>query len=585
MRHDNRTTRALAATAAGALLLGLAACGSDGGDEARVAPAFDAASTNVVNASGDKGGTLNLVNAGKPDHLDPARTYLAWMWNLSRSYARTLVTYAPKPGKEGLHLVPDLATEAAQSPDGGKTWKYTLKDGIKFEDGSPITSRDVKYGIERTFAQDVLEGGPAYLKDWLDNGQEYPGPYRDTSPDKLGLASVKTPDDKTIIFTLRSAFQDFPYVLAMPFASPVPRDHDTGVEYDAKPVSSGPYRIESYRPDSQLVLARNRNWDPDTDPVRRALPDRIVVKLDVDQEEIDRQLMAGGLDLDTNQAGVGPTVRGEIISDPDKKKNADAALNGFVRFLSIQTAVPPFDNIHCRRAVHYAADKMEMLIAHGGPLTGGDIADNLLPPTFREHRDINLYGSAGNRGDVARAKDELKQCGRPNGFSTVLAARTERAKEVKEAEALKTALARVGITVTIRKFSQGDYFGKAVGVPAVVKRDGIGLAMSGWAADYPSPYGFFSELVDGRKIKQAGNTNIAELRDGTINGLIDKALAEPDENRRTQLWQQVDEKVMESAAIMPFVYEKTMSYRNPRLTNIFVHQAYGSYDLQALGVQ
>jgi peptide/nickel transport system substrate-binding protein len=565
------------------LLVGLGGCG--GTEQSSGSGEFNAAASGIVNPSSRAGGTLNLVNSGSPDHLDPARTYYAWMWDLSRLYARTLVTYASAPGESGLKLVPDLATEVPVSPDGGQTWTFRLKEGVRFEDGTPITSKDLKYGIERTFATDVLEGGPAYLAEWLDNGQGYKGPYKDTSPDKLGLRSVQTPDDKTITFKLKGKFSDFPYVLAMPFASPVPRAKDKGSKYDLRPVSSGPYKIETYAPDKELVLVRNTAWDPATDQVRKALPDRVAMRLKITQDEIDNKLVAGSADLDANQGGVGRGAQARIMQDPQLKKNTDAAPSGFLRYLSIQTAVPPFNNIHCRRAVHYAVSKRSLQDLHGGNVAGGDIASTVLPNTLPAHKPFDLYPTPENKGDVAKAKDELKQCGKPDGFRTVLTARTERVKEVGEAESIQQALKQVGIDVEIRKLPQGDYFTKTVGVPNVVRRQGFGLAMSGWGSDYPSPYGFLSELVDGRKIKtQGGNTNLAELNDPAVNALIDQALSETDAGRRDELWHQVDRKVMEAAVIMPFVYEKTLNYRNPRLTNVYVHKAFGFYDFQALGV-
>ena len=186
------------------------------------------------------GGTLRVVTA-TVDSLDPQRSYQPGVWNLMRLYVRTLVTYSSQPGHTG-GLVPDLATDLGTTPDGGTTWTFTLKDGVTFETGQPITSKDVKYGIERSFASEVVVGGPTYVVDLLDDPDNpYAGPYQDGAPDKLGLASVETPDDKTITFHLRTPQPDFPYVMALPSSSPVPAELDTGANYGAKPVSSGPY--------------------------------------------------------------------------------------------------------------------------------------------------------------------------------------------------------------------------------------------------------------------------------------------------------------------------------------------------------
>jgi peptide/nickel transport system substrate-binding protein len=579
-----KTTKLLAAGATAAVLtIGMAACGGGGGDDNKTTGnEFNGSLNAVVNASDKTGGTLNLVNSSDADYYDPGRAYYAWAWNFMRLYTRTLVTYDPKPGKAGLEFVPDLATEVPKSPDGGKTWKLTLKDGVKFEDGTPITTKDIKYGIERVFAQDVINGGPTYLVTWLDNGQNYKGPYLDKSPE--GLKSVETPDDKTIIFHLQKPFADFPHLLAMPDTSPVPAAKDTKEKYTNHPVSSGPYKFSSYQPGKSLVLDRNPNWDKKTDSVRKALPDKINLTLGLEADDIDNRLLAGSIDIDTAQTGVQPAAQAKILSSPDLKKNADTPVTGFIRYVSIQTKVPPFDNVHCRKAVQYAADKTTMQTARGGPVAGGDIASTMLPTTLKEYAKFDLYPSPGGKGDIAKAKDELAQCGKPTGFTTILASRNK-GKEPLSAVALQEGLKRAGINAQIQQFDAAAYFSTVIGVPDNVHRKKFGLAMAGWGADFPSAYGFMSEIVDGRKIKANGNQNYSEINDPAINAGIDAATGESDEAKRVKDWQDVDKKVMEDASLMPFTYDKALNYRNPRTTNVYVTSAYGMYDFQALGVQ
>ena len=161
-----------------ALLAVLTGCGSGNSGAAGVPTEAGKADSGVdgVRAPSDAtGGTLRLV-AGEVDSLDPQRSYVPGVWNLMRLYARTLVTYSSEPGHTD-ELVPDLATDLGTSPDGGKTWTFTLKDGVRFETGRAITSRDVKYGIERSFASDVIVGGPTYVLDLLDDQDDpYAGP-------------------------------------------------------------------------------------------------------------------------------------------------------------------------------------------------------------------------------------------------------------------------------------------------------------------------------------------------------------------------------------------------------------------------
>ncbi|GAA1513215.1 ABC transporter substrate-binding protein [Dactylosporangium maewongense] len=587
----NIRTGALVAGAVTASLV-LSACGggpssddTSKGAGQKGAAGFNAALTGVVNPSDKKGGTLKVTNHDSPDSYDPVRTYYANVWNFMKGFfVRTLLTNQAKPGEDGLVLTPDLAAELPKIEDGGKKYTFTLRDGLKFEDGTPITSKDVKYGVERVFAQDVLSGGPTYLVDVLDQGQKYPGPYKDTDPDKLGLKSVQTPDDKTIVFTLKEPLSDFPYLLAMPGAAPVPKAKDNGEQYGNRPVSSGPYKFESYDQGKKAVLVRNDQWDPKTDSVRKALPDRIEVTFGIAVEEIDNQLIAGDIDLDLAQTGVQQGSQPKILLNPEVKKNADAPTTGFIRYFAINTKVPPFDNIHCRKAVQYATDKISMQTARGGADAGGDIATNMLPPNIAGHdAALDPFNTKSGKPQVDKAKEELAACGKPNGFDTVIATRNA-GKEPKTAEALQAALKNVGINARLDPTDASLYFRSTIGSPSNTHAKGYGLMMAGWGADFPTASGFLAVLVDGRLILPSGNNNYPELNNPEVNSLIDQAKAEPDAKKAAQIWSQINKIVMDEAVLVPFTYDKALNYRNPRLTNVYISQYYGQVDFGSLGV-
>ncbi|MEV4512203.1 ABC transporter substrate-binding protein [Dactylosporangium sp. NPDC049525] len=585
-----RTGALVAGSAAVALVL--SACGSGGDDKTPTTggstsgvSGFNAATKGVVNPSEKKGGTLKLVNHSDADSWDPVRAYYAWVWNFQKGYyVRTLLTNASKPGEDGLKLEPDLAEKLPEITDGGKTYTFKLKAGVKFEDGSPITSKDVKYGIERVFAQDILSGGPTYIVDVLDQGQKYPGPYKDTDPNGLGLKSVETPDDTTIVFKLKEPLSDFSYLLAMPGAGPVQKAKDTGDKYGDKPVSTGPYKFQSFDPGKKAVLVRNENWDPKTDTIRKALPDQIDLTIGTAVEEIDNQLLAGDVDVDTAQTGVQQGAQPKILLDASKKANADTPTTGFIRYFSISTKVKPFDNIHCRKAVQYATDKITMQTARGGAEAGGDIATNMLPPNIAGHDPaLDPYNTKSGKPQIDKAKEELAACGQPNGFDTVIATRNA-GKEPKTAEALQAALKNVGINARLDPTDASLYFRSTIGAPSNVAAKGYGLMMAGWGADFPTGYGFLSILVDGRTISQSGNNNYAELNNAEVNSLIDKAKAATDPKAAADIWGQINKIVMDEAVMVPFTYDKALNYRNPRLTNVFVTEYYGMYDFASLGV-
>ncbi|GAA0599739.1 ABC transporter substrate-binding protein [Kutzneria viridogrisea] len=572
---------AVAVTAA--LTMGLSACGGGtGGSSSTTAAAFNAGVGKVFNPSDAKGGTIRIANSGDWDSLDPADTYYAYSWNFVRLYGRSLVMFASAPGADGAKLVPDLAESLGVPSDNAKTWTYKLRKGVKYEDGSAVTAKDVKYAVERSLDKDTYPNGPTYFNDFLDL-QGYTSPYKDSDPNKLGLKAIDTPDDQTIVFHLLKPFSGFDYFAQLPATIPVPQAKDTGTKYKEHVVATGPYKFESNNLGKNFTLVRNDQWDPKTDPNRKALPDKYEVSLNVNADDIDNRLISGDLDVDIAGSGVQPAAQGRVLGDQALKANADSATVARIWYTSINGDVAPLDNVHCRRAVEYATDKVGYQNAYGGP-TGGEIATNLLPPVIPGAEKFNQYPAGpDNKGDVAKAKEELQQCGQPNGFTTNIAYRSERPKEKASAEALQQSLAKAGITLNIKPFPTGDYFKLYAGKPDYAKSNGLGLMLNGWGADWPDGFGFLSQIVDSRVIRASGgNTNLS-VKDPAVDALVDKALSTTDTAAREKTWVDVDKKVMDDAYVLPGVWAKGLLYRPKNLTNVFVTDGFQMYDYLALG--
>ncbi|MEV8637470.1 ABC transporter substrate-binding protein [Streptosporangium sp. NPDC051023] len=591
-----RKTNALAFAALGTVLtMGLAACGGTAGgggntssgnkatDGAAASTAkYNDAYTKVVNPSDAKGGTLKFALTNEPDSTDPGNTYYAWNWNFTRLYARPLMTYTAQPGEAGLKLVPDLAESAGEVSADGKTWTYKLKKGIKYDDGTEVKAADIKYAVARSNFTDELTDGPKYFALYLDAG-DYKGPYKDKNLDDF--KGIETPDDYTVVFKLKAPFSEFDFLVSNPQTAPVPQAKDTGVDYEKAVVSTGPYKFESYEVGKQLNLVRNTNWDPATDTTRKQLPDRIEVQYGQNGEDIDNRLIAGQIQVDLAGTGMQPAGRAKVVSDPKLKDSTDNPFTPFNRYAMMSTKVKPFDNVECRKAVQYATDKTATQAPWGGPL-GGEIGTTAMTPTTVGYKQFDLYpNGADHKGDLTKAKEALTACGQPNGFEANLAVRGDRTKEVQVAEALQASLARVGIKLTIKKYPSGDWSAQYAGKPDFVHKNNLGIMIAGWGADWPSGFGFLSQIVDGRAIKPSGNYNQMELNDPAINELLDKGIQTPDATARNEIWAQVDQKVMESAAFMSFVYEKTLIFRPSNLTNVYVHPAWGMYDYTWLGVK
>jgi peptide/nickel transport system substrate-binding protein len=590
-QQTKRRPAVVTASAGTALVLGLAlaACGgndsSSGGGGTTTVAAYNAGVGKVFNPSDVKGGTLRYANSGDWDSLDPADNYYGYEWTFIKYYGRSLVMFASAPGEAGLKLVPDLAESLGKSSPDAKTWTYTLRKGIKFEDGTPVTSKDVKYGIERSLDKNTFVNGPTYFNDFLDL-QGYTSPYKDNSPDKLGLKAIETPDDQTIIFHLKKPFGGFDYFAQLPQTIPVPQKKDTGIKYKEHVVSSGPYMFESNQLGKKFVLVRNPNWDPATDPNRKALPDRVEVSLNVNAEDVDNRLLSGDLDMDVVGTGLQPATQGRVLGNPDLKKNADTASLARLWYVSVNPDVAPLDNVHCRKALEFATDHQGYQNAYGGP-AGGDIATNMLPPQIpgAEKFDLYNFGSKPN-GDIDSAKQELQQCGQPSGFTTNMAYRAERPKEKALAESLQQSLAKAGIKLTLKPFPQGDYFALYAGKPDYAKKAGLGLMANGWGADWPDGFGFISQITDSRTIRASGGNYNLSVKLPEVDALLDDALTKTNTADREKIWPQVDRKVMENALVLPGVWAKVLLYRPPQLTNVYVNEGLGGYyDFELLGVK
>jgi peptide/nickel transport system substrate-binding protein len=568
-----------------AAALALSACdGSGQPNPQHTSAGYDAALNAVVNPSTHTGGTIIFDSSTAPDSTDPGNTYYAYTWNTARLYGRTLVTYKSVPGMAGLQLVPDLATSLGKVSDHGLAWTYHLKPGIKFEDGTVVTSQDVKYAVERSYAKDVLPGGPSYFTLLLKD-PAYPGPYKDKTPGRLGLTSITTPDAATIVFHLQRPFADFDYVAALPQTVPVPPAKDTGANYQLHPVSTGPYKFASYQLGKQLTLVKDPYWSAATDPNRHQLADTMVFNFNVHPDMLDANLIHNYAQVDQGGFGVQAAARAQILASPQLKNNADNPLTGFLWFTSINTKVKPLDNVHCRRAVEYAADKTAFQTAFGGPIAGGDIASTVMPPTLTGYQRFDLYHALTQpHGDLANARQELTACGQPNGFTTTLAYRADSPKQTAAATAEQQALSRAGITLTLRGYSSGT-FDDLVGTPTYVHQHDLGLAINGWAPDWPDGFGFLYNLTAGPAIGPAGNSNIEELNDPVVNNLFAKALATSNTAARNAIWPQIDRQVMSDAVILPGVYGRALLYRNPHLTNVYVNQHYADYDYANLGLK
>jgi peptide/nickel transport system substrate-binding protein len=356
----------------------------------------------------------------------------------------------------------------------------------------------------------------------------------------------------------------------------VPVEADTGAGYGADPVSSGPYAITSVDPATGILLDRNPQWDPATDDVRTALPDKVVVRTGLTGVERDQALLAGSADLDISGTGVQAATTSRLAGDGNDpvRDRVDDVTTGALRMLALPTDVAPMNNADCRAAVAAAVDRRAVQTVLGGPVNV--VRRSQLWPRGLSDGPVDR----DPRPDLDAARAHLKSCGQPDGFATVLAV-ADTPSGLELADEVKADLAQVGIKAEVRSLSAGTFYATDVGSPDNVKANGFGIVLATWTADFPTAGSFLVPLVDGRTIRSVGNTNYARLDDPAVDTLIDQARA----TGKADAWREVATTVGKAAVYVPLAETRIQLLTGQRLHNGVVMQPYSGYDAATAGVR
>ncbi|MET7649192.1 ABC transporter substrate-binding protein [Streptomyces sp. NPDC005426] len=566
--------RVAAATAVLVVAAGAAACGPEGSSKS---------SDGASGAAGapKKGGTLTVLNSKPQDDFDPARLYTSGGGNVPSLVFRTLTTRNREDGAAGSKVVPDLATDLGTPSKNATVWTYTLKDGLKYEDGTAITSADIKYGIERSFAAE-LSGGAPYLRDWLVGGADYQGPYKD----KKGLASIETPDAKTIVFHLNKPEGEFPYLATQTQTTPVPKAKDTGTKYEEHPLSSGPYKVVRNEGDGErLTLERNTYWSAATDEERKAYPDRIDVRSGLDSAVINQRLSASqGADAAavTTDTNLGPAELAKVSGDKKLAARVGTGHFGYTNYIAFNPKVKPFDNPKVRQAISYAVDRTSVVNAAGGSSLAEPATTFLPDQASFGYTPYDAF-PAGKSGNAAKAKELLKEAGYPNGLTVTLTHNNEKNFETSPeiATALQEALKKAGITVKLRGLESNAYSDTVYNV-----KTEPGFFLGGWGADWPSGGPFYAPIFDGRQIVKAGyNFNSAQLNDPAVNKEIDEINKLTDLSAAAKRWGALDKKVGEQALTVPLFHPVYKRLYGESVKNVVISDWTGVLDISQVAVK
>jgi peptide/nickel transport system substrate-binding protein len=519
-----RRSIALAATAV-AIALGATACGGSSSSDTGSAPT--------------KGGTLTILNDSDYDHLDPQRAYTTEASSMDYEVVRTLTGWQETGSQP--KLIGDLATTTGTPSKGATVWTFQLRHGVKWQDGTEVTAQDVKYGIERSFSPDI-NGGPPYASQWLVGGSSYKGPYKGQQ-----LASIQTPDKYTLVFHLNQPVADFNETTAMTGWSAVPKAHDTGATYDTHVWSDGPYMIKSYAKNKELILVRNPHWSQSNDPIREQNVNEMDVKFGQDQAAIDQQIKsdAGTAQTSITQTPIAGSDLTTIANDPSLKSRYYKIPAPGINYMAINTT--RVKDIRVREAIEDAVDKTTARGAFGGAAYG-DYATTMLAPGINGHKNFSLY-STNPAGDVTKAAALMNQAGSPKPTMSLAVENVPTQEHF--ADAVKTALAKIGITVNITPIDKSNYFSTVDNV-----KNQYDLVWGDWIADWPNASTVLPTLFDGRQIAKLpqSNQDLSYLNDPKVNAQIDKVGRMTDINQRNAAYGALDEQIMKDAAVVPLMY-------------------------------
>jgi peptide/nickel transport system substrate-binding protein len=551
-------------------------------------------------AAAKAGGTYRVgweSSFGFTDNLDPTGEYLGDAWGiLSNLLVRTLVGYNHAPGTAGNKLVPDLARALPKATNGGKTYTFHLKTGVKFSPpvNRAVTSHDIAYAMQRLakpsyggqygFYYTVIKGWDAYAKGKAKS-----------------ISGIKTPDKSTISFTLTEATGDFLYRMAMPATGPIPGEvakcfqGSKSNQYGRNLVSTAGYMIEgsdnvnakscaTIKPASgyqgadgtRLFLVRNPSYSPatDTKAARENLPDRFEFTVDTNTDDIFNRVKAG--ELEDEVATETPKVLREYTTDSSLKPLLKQYSGDRTWYLTLNLTQPPFDDIHVRKAMNLIMDKSALRKAWGGP-TAGAVATHIVPDSLLNNaiKGFDPYKTPGSAGSVAKASAEMKKskydpgktgkCTASACKNVVLISDT-RAVDKAMVPVIQASAAKIGISLKVRTVN-GAY-------PTIqTTSKNVPIAeRTGWGKDYADASTFFNALFASTSIIPTGNTNYSLVGmkpsqakglgvKGTIDGLpsVDADISKCNRttptaegpNPRISCWANLDKKLMNS--VVPWV--------------------------------
>ncbi|MEI1247985.1 ABC transporter substrate-binding protein [Rhizobium aouanii] len=495
-----------------------------------------------------QGGDIVVTYKDDITTLDPAIGYDWVNWSMIKSLYSRLMDYAPGTPNP----VPSLAESFTVSPD-GLTYTFKLHKGVKFSNGREVVASDVKYSIER--AVDPKTQGP---------GAGFFGAIKgfedETGGKTTTLSGIETPDDSTVIFNLSRPDATFLHVLAINFASVVPKEavEAAAGDFGKKPVGSGTFILKDWTIGQQLVFERNKDYFVNGVPYIDSF------KVEVGQEPLVALLRLQKGEVDIAGDGIPPAKFLEIKNSADGAQMIVDGEQLHTGYITLNTKVKPFDNVKVRQALNMAINKDRITRILNGRATP---ANQPLPPLMPGY-DKSFTGYAY---DVAKAKALLAEAGYPDGFETVLYS-TNTDPQPRIAQAIQQDLAAVGVKAEVRALAQANVIsaGGTEGEAPMIWSGGMA-----WIADFPDPSNFYGPILGCAGAVPGGwnwswycNADL-DKRAVAADSMSDPAKAA----ERTAAWGKIFTDIMADAPWIPVINERRVVAKSLRMggaDNIYI---------------
>jgi peptide/nickel transport system substrate-binding protein len=533
--------------AAVAALVAAAGCGSSSSSSPSAAKT----------AGAQKGGTYTILANAAFGVADPAQNYTLQEWQLLIDTHDGLVQFKRVGGAAGTKLVPDLATSIPQPTNGGKTYVFHIRKGIKFSNGQVMKPSDFVATFERQFTVP----GPTSFYAGIVGADK-------CSTKKCDLTQGVVADDSayTLTINLTAADPEFLQKLALPFAYVVPADTSKKLTGNNVPPGTGPYMWQSYNPNSEAVLVRNPHfhvWNAEAQP--QGYPDKIVEKYG---QTVSDEVTA----VQNNQADEvfdGDVIPSDRLNELNSAKYASRVhVNALTAdwYFALNTRTPPFNNLKARQAINYAADRSAYVKIGGGPSLAVPTCQ-ILPPNFPGYKPYCPYTAGTDHTkwtapDLAKAKQLVQQSGTA-GMKVVV---NTDIPDKALGEQMVSDLKSIGYKASLQALSG------SVQYPFVQNSDNSSkwnVAWSAWYQDYPAASDFLDVLLGCGNIHPHSDAspNIAAFCDKSIQAQMDKArtLGQTDATSANNIWAQVDHAVTDQAPWVDLYNPKQIDFLSSRV--------------------